>query len=295
MSNSVNQAFAQVFESYVHHLGQQRMSRLRGTVRIKQGTGESMHFERLGFAEMVARGPRNDADTPVLDLAHSKRVAVASDFSWGEAIDPSDAARTLTNPQSEYIRSGAAAWGRQMDRVILEALNDNARTGIGGGGATVALPGSQQIGGATSAMTLDLLRESKRKLDEAEVGDPGTTRYAVVNAAAMEQLLRVTEIASYDYNTVKALVQGEIDTFLGFKFIRTEIMNEVALRPGVDRAYCWFYDSSAVGLFLPKELFTRVGEDPSKSFMTRVYFETLLGAVRIEEAGVVRCEILNTA
>lgn len=295
MSDTVNQAFAQIFESYVHHLGQQKMSRLRGTVRIKYGTGEMTHFERLGFAEMAARGSRNDADTPIMDLAHSKRVAIASPFAWGEAIDPSDAARTLTNPQSEYIRSGAAAWGRQMDRTILTALNADAPVGIGGGGSAVALPAGQQIGGSTVAMSVELLRQAKQKLDEAEVGDPGTTRYAVVNAAALQQLLRVTEVASFDYNTVKALVQGEIDTFLGFKFIRTEIMNEAALRPGTDRAYCWFYDSSALGLFLPLELFTRVGEDPSKSFMTRVYFETLLGAVRIEEAGVVRCEILNTA
>lgn len=35
-------------------------------------------------------------------------------------------------------------------------------------------------------------------------------------------LLRETEVSSYDFNNVKALVEGKIDTFMGFKFIRTQ-------------------------------------------------------------------------
>lgn len=295
MSAFIQQAFVDQFESYVHHLGQQQMSRLMNTVRVKRAPGRYFHFERLAKADMIARGGSAGAPlaTPVLDVVHSKRVAGVDPYSWGEIVNPHEAAQTLTDPRSEYVKSAAMAWGRRVDTTILTASIGSAAVGIGAGGSPAALPAGQQIGSATAAMTLTLLREAKRKLDEAEVGGPGSTRYAVINAAALDQLLRVTEIGSYDYNSVKALVQGEIDTFMGFKFIRTELIPQVAGQP--TRKYCVFYDESAIGLFIPQERFARVAEDPANSFATRVYLEMLLGAVRIEDAGVVRCEILTTA
>ena len=137
-------------------------------------------------------------------------------------------------------------------------------------------------------MTLDLLPRAKRKRAEAAVdGD----RYLALTAKALEDLLKVTEATSSDYNTVKALVQGEIDTFMGFRFIRTERLPDGG---GTGRKYCLAYTSKAIGLCFSDVRFTRVGEDPANSFMTRVYMESTLGAVRIEDLGVVRIEILNT-
>jgi len=44
-------------------------------------------------------------------------------------------------------------------------------------------------------------------------------RFFLITPGGLEQLLGATEVTSIDYNNVKALVQGEVDTFMGFKFV----------------------------------------------------------------------------
>jgi hypothetical protein len=58
----------------------------------------------------------------------------------------------------------------------------------------------------------------KQLLDDADI-DPDRQRYFVTNPYNINQLLNTTEVKSSDYNTVKALAKGEIDTYMGFKFI----------------------------------------------------------------------------
>jgi len=286
MSASINEGFVYEFESLVHHLGQQKVSRLMNTVRVKMDKAEKFHFERVAASNMVSKvGTRNNYETPINDVVHSRRVATPVEFAWGEAIDPADAARILIDPNSTYVESASMAWGRTIDGVITAAAVATAATGIGGTGAGVALPGAQSIGGAATTMSLDLLRQAKRKMDEAEVDG---NRYLALTSKALEDLLKVTEVTSSDYNTVRALVYGDVDTYLGFKFIRTELL---PVGGAADRRRCIAYTDKAIGLCLPIDKFSRIGEDPSRSFMTRIYLETLVGAVRIEDAGVVSIEI----
>jgi len=61
------------------------------------------------------------------------------------------------------------------------------------------------------------IREAKRLLDGKNV--PSGDRYFLMSADGLANLLSETEISSSDYNTVKSLVNGQVDTFLGFKFI----------------------------------------------------------------------------
>ena len=63
--------------------------------------------------------------------------------------------------------------------------------------------------------------DAKKILDENET-DPEETRYLVCTANQLSDFLNIAEVKSSDYNSIKALVQGEVDTYLGFKFIRSE-------------------------------------------------------------------------
>ena len=293
MSSSIDQAFVHEFARNVHHLGQQQESRLFKTARVKYASADKFHWERLASANMASKASRLAA-TPVLNIAHTKRVATGATYSWGEALDHNDASKVLIDPRSEYVKAASSAYGRQIDSILTAAAVASAATGVGGGGAGAALPAGQQIGGtggATGAgqkLTVAGLRKAKQLLDQAEVSDK---RWLVINAKFMQDLLAVTEVASYDYNSVKALVQGEINTFMGFEFIRTEL---IPTNTG-NRKWCLAIADGAMGLGISQDRMVRIGEDPAASFALRVYMETTMGAVRIEDEGVVALDCDTTA
>lgn len=294
---SLNEWWVEDFESLVYHLGQQEGSRLRGTVRNRTGSGNIYNFERLAKKDMSSKSDRNQtlAASSGTAIGHSRRKATVQTWNWWESVDNADVVRILTDPESEYLISAAAAMGRKIDDIIVDAVvsntsttaNPNPPTGSGGPGVAAALPAGQVITG--TKMTLDLLRQAKRKLDEAEVGVmQGGYRTCVINAKALQDLLEVTEVTSADYNTVKALVQGELNTFLGFNFVRTELIpGESADNVSAGKKGVLCYERSAVGLAISDDRFTRVAEDPSIGFSTRVYCELTMGAARIEDEGIV--------
>lgn len=297
MSTSVNQAFVERFSSRVHHLGQQRMSRLRSTVYQQSDRANIYNFDRLADAAMVGGGARHATITP-LNIAHSRRKATVETWDWTELVDRRDAVRVLQNPGSEYEKAAAKAYGRQVDIIIATAVESDSKT-TDGAGAPVALPAGQVIGNGTGALSLDYLRQAKRKLDEAEVGDEaGGERYCAINAKGLEDLLKVTEVTSSDYAAVKALVDGSLNSYLGFNFIRTELLPAGTPQgkwqfqgdnvTGVGML-CW--ERNCVGLAISDDRFTRIGENAERKFSLQVYCELTMGAARIEDEGVVVIDI----
>jgi len=217
MANTITQAFVQQFQDNLIHLAQQKGSRLRGSVNEQSVTGEKFHFERLGTVAAVAKTTRH-TNTPVLDVPHSRRTATMSDYHWADLIDNEDKVRMLVTPESHYARSGANSMARAIDDLIITAATGTATDGDG---STIALPAAQKIAHGSAGLTLAKLISTKEILDGNDV-DPDEERFMVLGSKQISDLLNTTEIKSSDYNSVKALVQGDIDTFMGFKFLRSE-------------------------------------------------------------------------
>jgi hypothetical protein len=186
----------------------------------------------------------------------------------------------LIDPTSAYARTAAAAMGRAMDDAIITAATGVAKTGKSGATST-SLPAAQQIAAGGADLTLAKLIEAKKKLDLNSV-DPSINRYIAVGPNQIESLLNNTTVTSSDFNTVKALVQGEIDTFLGFKFIVT---NRLSLS-GSDRS-CFAWAEDGIKLAMGKDVMARIEERADKSFSTQVYYCSTFGATRMEEDKVV--------
>ena len=117
----------------------------------------------------------------------------------------------LIDPTSSYAKAAAAAMGRAMDDVIIDALGGSAQTGVSGATATV-LPAAQKpfSSSQSDGMTVAKLLTAKKLMDAADV-DPSIKRYVVVSPTQIQDLLNTTEVKSSDFNTVKALAQGSIN------------------------------------------------------------------------------------
>ena len=279
MSVQITTAFVEQYKSNVFHLAQQKGSKLRDAVRTESIVGKSHFFERIGSTAAVKRTSRH-ADTPRVDTPHSRRKVTMDDYDWADLIDDSDKVRLLISPQSEYAKAGAYAMGRTMDDVIIAAATGNAFGGVSGG-STIALPAGQKIAHGSTGLTIAKLISAKEKLDAANV-DPDEARVLVCSAKQISDLLGTTQITSADFNSVKALVQGDIDTFMGFKFIRSE-------RLGTDsngNRQVLAFTNTSMGLALGKDIQTKISERADKNYSTQVYLCMTIGATRVEDEKV---------
>lgn len=280
MSTQITTAFVEQYSANVLQLSQQRGSRLRAAVRVEPVTGKNAFIDRIGAVAARRRTARH-ADTPQLDTPHSRRRVSLVDYDWADMIDDLDKVRLLADPASPYAMAGAWAMGRAMDDEVIAAFTGAASAGVDGS-ASVALPAEQFIAHASAGLTIDKLLAAKETLDSADVDD-GTPRFVAVTAKQVTNLLSSTEVKSVDYNTVKALVRGEVDTFLGFKFIRTERLTKDG--NGNRQAIAWVQDG--VVLAVGKEPVARIAERADKNYATQVYYSMAIGAARLEEAKVV--------
>jgi len=280
MSVEITTAFVEQYKSNVFHLAQQKGSRLRDAVRSETVTGKAHFFERIGSVAAAKRTSRH-ADTPRMDTPHSRRKVTMDDYDWADLIDNEDKVRMLISPQSEYAMAGAWAMGRAMDDAIIAAATGNAYGGVSGG-TTIALPAGQKIAHGSAGLTLEKLIEAKEILDGNDV-DPDEARYCVVTSKQLSNLLNIQKVTSADYASVKALVQGQIDTFLGFNFIRTE---RLGLDANSDRQVLAF-TQSGIGLAVGSDVSTRISERADKNYATQVFLSMTIGATRIEDEKVV--------
>jgi len=280
MSTQITTAFVEQYKSNVLHLAQQKGSRLRDTVRFESVTGKNHFFERIGAVSAQNRTSRH-SDTPRMDTPHSRRRVSMDDYDWADLIDQEDKVRMLITPQSEYAMAGANAMGRAMDTAIIEAAVGNAYGGAAGG-TTIALPSAQKVVHGSAGLTVAKLLSAKEILDGADV-DPEEERFCILSAKQVTDLLNTTEVKSSDYNTVKALAQGQLDTFLGFKFIRSE---RLGTDTNGDRQVT-VYNKSGLGLAMGSEIQTRISERDDKNYATQVFLSMTIGATRVEDEKVV--------
>ena len=280
MSVEITTAFVEQYKSNVFHLAQQKGSRLRDAVRTETVTGKSHFFERIGSVAAQKRTSRH-SDTPRMDTPHSRRKVTMDDYDWADLIDNEDKVRMLISPQSEYAMAGAWAMGRAMDDAIIAAATGNAYGGVSGG-TSIALPAGQKVAHGGTGLSVNKLISAKEILDASDV-DPDEERYLIVTSKQISDMLAITQITSADYNSVKALVAGQIDTFMGFKFIRTE---RLGLDSNSDRqvlAFC----KSGIGLAVGSDVSTRISERADKNYATQVFLSMTIGATRVEDEKVV--------
>jgi hypothetical protein len=253
-------------------------------VDVESVVGKNAFFDQVGKTTAQLRTSRH-ADTPQLDTPHSRRRVSLADYEWADLIDNADKVRLLIDPTSSYAKAAAAAMGRAMDDVVIAALGGTSYTGETGS-TSVTLPAGQKPYSASQAdgLTITKLLEAKKILDLADV-DPSLPRFFLCGPRQISNLLGTTQITSSDFNTVKALAQGQIDSFLGFKFI---VSNRLAFdATNTDDRLCYAFTSDAIKLAVGQDVLARIDERADKSYSTQVYYAMSIGATRMEEEKVV--------
>ena len=277
MSSQITTAFVQQYSANIQMLSQQMGSLLRDKVRVESVVGKNAFFDQVGSVTAQLRTSRH-ADTPQIDTPHSRRRLSLADYEFADLIDQQDKVRLLIDPTSSYAQAAAMAMGRAMDDVIITAALGTASTGETGTGTETVQTGVVK---GTTGLTVAKLISAKDLLDKADV-DPSIPRHIIVGPEQLGNLLGDSEVTSSDFNTVKALVRGELDSYLGFKFT---VSNRLP-KTGNDRT-CIAYAQDGLLLGIGKDISARIDERADKSYATQVYYCQTIGATRMESAKVV--------
>ena len=280
MSSQITTAFVQQYSANIQMLSQQMGSLLRDKVRVESVVGKNAYFDQVGSVTAQLKTSRH-SDTPQIDTPHSRRRVSLADYEFADLIDQQDKVRLLIDPTSSYAQAAAMAMGRAMDDVIIAAATGTAYTGETGATSESVQTAIAASVGTGTGLNLVKLTTAKRLLDDADV-DPSIPRHIIVGPEQLQNLLAVEQVTSSDYNTVKALVQGEIDSYLGFKFT---VSNRLA-KSGNDRT-CIVYAEDGITLGIGKDISARIDERADKSYATQVYYCQSIGATRMEQAKVV--------
>lgn len=279
MVNTISQAFVAQFKANVYQLSQQRGSRFGNLVRIESLVGNTHNFERLGAVAAQTKASRH-ADTPILDAPHSRRAVSPTDKEWGDLVDREDKLRLLISPESEYAIAAANALGRAKDDLIIAAALGSATDGAGG---AVVLPAGQKLTLAAS-LTLVHLLNAQQLLNKVDAPDEG--RVFAYGSKQLRDILQVAAATSADYNTVRTLSTGGMNSgFLGLEWVRTE-----RLTLTLTTRSCFMYQKNALGLAVNEDMFARIAERADKSFAYQVYARMTMGATRIEDEAVVQMD-----
>jgi len=281
MSQQITTAMVEQYKANIDLLSQQKGSRLRNAVRNETVVGENAFFDQIAATTAQLKTTRH-MDTPQTDTPHLRRRVSLADYVWADFVDKEDLVRTLIDPTSPYAVNAVNAFGRSIDDVIIAAALGTAYTGKTG---AVGVGITQSISEGNTGLTVAKLIEAKGIFWAADV-DEDEDLFICCRGKQLEDLLATTQVTSSDYNTVKALVKGEVNEYMGFTFIRSQRITKAA-----EIASCFAWARSGIALGLGADIHTRISERADKNYLTQVWCGMTIGATRMEETKVIQIDV----
>ena len=227
-STTIGTNFVKQFGSTLQMLAQIKGGKFDGKCMEESITGEEKYFDQL---DAVYANEVQDryGDSPENDITHARRRVVATPYDVGLMLDRFDKVQMLVDPESAYVQQINHALQRKKDIEFIKGALGTAYTGKAGG-TEKELLAANSIGGANgdagAGLTVDRVIATRTYFEENDIdlSDPMNKPYFVCAPKAIEDLLNQQEVTSSDYNSVKALVNGELNTWCGFEFVISNLV-----------------------------------------------------------------------
>jgi len=279
---------------------QQTEHRLAGSYMTKMVNGSQERIDYMGsqqyaMRQVTARAQKTEpSDVPM--YSRWVRPRPYDKTTWIDQFDPI-LLGTLPNPDSAVARNHAIAAARQKDIILLNALLGTNYTGAQGSTA-VTLPTTggplntgQTIGvtygsgSANSGLQLAKLTAASYLLDNNDIAETG--RHFAYSAKELNNLItNVDQVNSVLYNDVRALRDGRIRDFMGFMFIRSQLVPFSSGSTTIRTCVAWQQDCLFLGI--GEDVMTKIDILPMQSQAIQVYTCLLLDGTRATEQGVVQ-------
>lgn len=295
MARELSKAFVDEFDAAVHIIYQEEGGQLRSTVMNRTGVvGKSKSFNKYGSGSARPRGAPSSDVTP-MGVEAGLVPAILTDWVAPEYSDIFDQAKINFDDLTQLQRVVAYAMGRRENQIIIDSIVDAKPTKtIAADFHGVNDPTTGDVG-----LTPSKVRRAKKLLDDDGVPNDGR-RHMVVTTGAIEEMLAFSEVTSKDYNQIQRLADGEIDSWLGFKWHMiadfTSKDGDTLGLPGIgtlDRKYFAYHEDS-IGIAVGIDHRTEINYVATKtSYLVNGIFSA--GAVVVDALGVVEINGKETA
>ena len=318
---SLLDTYQEIFGNGIYHISQQKGSVLMPFVKMEGLVSTQKSINRMGVLdqphEYVVRGSTVQPSNPEADV----RWIQARRYWQACYVESWDEIRTLWDIKNAYTEALGMSFGRLFDRVVIEGALGPACVGPNTDQGRVVLPNSQKIAayGPTPGATVDAgsaatagqglnvrtLRTVLRRMKRRHAVQAGETLIWAVTANEIDALLDDDKVINRDYTTIMTLMSGNVQAFLGFAFVQTELLpyNAEAVHynistgaivgaPGAGigtipagrgiRTFC-FVQGRAICFGMNQNIFSRVSELERNHYNWQIYYSTEIGATRLEE------------
>jgi len=194
--------------------------------------GDAYKWPIQGEGLMVARGAYQSL-IPVSDLTYEQITTTFQDFVLNLPVDIFQQAELQIDVLSQLGQTHAKAAGRMEDQSILNALD------------AATLPAANIIADGGTNMSVAKLRQAAAQLDEQNV-DPDD-RFLVMTPSQLQALLGEDEPTNTLYVNTRTLMNGQLDTFLGFKIYTLGTRTEGGVPKTGNIRSCFAWQRSAMG------------------------------------------------
>lgn len=291
------------FAKNVDLVGQQQKARLVNYVDADLAyaeAGDRYTDELMGTSDPVEYFG-DVGDSPDGEVDKYRRWAFFRTYADGKFVGTKEKAEQLVDPTNPTVMAMGAGRERRRDYTIINGLFATAYyTDENGEIKALAYPGTPiavnswayhmgKADGATApsgntGLTASKLREALVKLDDTNIMSNRNPVCAVEQRDLMH-LLTSTEVTSSDYAAVKALVNGEVNQFIGIDFVKVN-RNRILLNgSGYGRIPLWYPDQIA---YKERPLVTtRIVERADKRFRWYAYYEAQDSVLRRQDGAVV--------
>jgi hypothetical protein len=239
MSANLSSVASIEFDSMVKHAYAQK-GLLKPAVTIRNNVvGDSYKFRNMGKG--LANQKATSADVVPMGVTYDFAVATLANWNAPEYTDIFDQAEVNFDEKQELADTIAGALGRRSDQLVIDAMDAVTPTTIAHGSAALTMA----------------------KVIEAQValrgqGVPNSNLFAAVNSAGLGGLLKDEKATSSDYQSVKALVSGDVNSLAGFQFVVLDDRAEGGLTVTTNTVDSYFFNREAVGLAIGIDMKTSV-------------------------------------
>jgi hypothetical protein len=241
----------------------------------------------IGPVEFIERDTPY-SDTKLTELEHTSRWINGREFDVAVLVDRLDTLKMIFDPTNPYVDQFRKAHARKRDTIIVDSFFANVKTGKDASG-TATYRAANTVADGGTGFTLAKLR-SLRKLMKKRNLDMRTVKPIIlVNGEATDDLLNETQVTSSDYAAVKALVDGEVNYFMGFNFLSFEDYNAAGIpfvtgSTTVRHSPAWIPDGMHYGTW--QDLVITISNRPDKNNIKQIHGTFTAGAVRLQEDNV---------
>ncbi|RLB97143.1 MAG: hypothetical protein DRH90_23790 [Deltaproteobacteria bacterium] len=289
MAITISSAYINQYKDNVIHLAQQKFAKLRPHVGEEAGTGEAYMHDRLAATDAIEKTAPRTA-TSFVDDTWDRRMTTPRTFTHTMTIEHEDKVQMLVDPESAYTENQAMAMARQYDDLIIEAATGDASDGEG---TPIVFPPAQVVGDGTIPISFDMVTAVQEKFLSNEI-DMDVAKVMMVGPVQVRKLLQLTEQTSADYVRREALqnlsAYGIVPNWMGF----TWILSNRLLIPAVGELSCLAFTSKALTLVVNQDIFVRIGENPSFSYMIQIFSQFTAGCSRTIDEEIVHLHVADT-